>query len=177
MQLSSVDEFEQQTLNLFYKYLENPKDFQPLTKLCIITDENENVHIYNNCYLIRNGNYLFVNSKYSEDACYLLYDIEISGDLNITQIEQKEDGSICVINPYKMEDSEFKLQATSRGFKILKFKDFNNNECSLQESSIDGKCIWLGKEDQRMHLDQKTVENLLPHLKYFVDHGFLINRE
>lgn len=173
MKISSYDGFEEIVLSGFYKYLKDPKNFQPTTDFCLIKDAGENLHIYRNCYLISNGDYLFVTSNHSQDACYLLDEIEIEGNLNITKIEQKEDGSINVINPYEMKQSELNVESTSRGFKLIKFKDSNDNDCSLQESSSASEnCIWFGKDD-RMHLNQNMVKNLLPYLQYFSDHGFL----
>lgn len=91
------------------------------------------------------------------------------------------------------------MKKTSREFAILNFKDRNNNECSLQKSSIATEnCIWLGVDDAdpqvfihgegwqplvypekdtlfttRMHLNQQQVKELLPILTKFAETGEL----
>ena len=95
------------------------------------------------------------------------------------------------------------LSKTLRGFSIIKFKDQYDNGCSLQKSSVmSPDCIWLGVDDAnpqimasktaeggtgwvpfaipsdvnlttRMHLTQKQVKELLPHLKRFARTGEL----
>lgn len=94
-----------------------------------------------------------------------------------------------------------KKTKTKRGFKKYTFKDKNNVECSIQESSIDG-CIYLGtnsiglnvgypwkeitddeiKEkfngtvmvtNNRMHLNIKQVKKLLPLLINYIETGEL----
>ena len=76
---------------------------------------------------------------------------------------------------------------TERGFTLIKFKDRYNQPCTLQESSLaTEKCIWLGVHseidlntgehlgpNQRMHLTQEQVKELLPLLKKFVKTGEL----
>jgi hypothetical protein len=69
-----------------------------------------------------------------------------------------------------------KVEKTIRGFEIIKFKDINNVECSLQQSSaaiyeIPGTgAIWFGASD-RMHLSRKQLKKILPHLQAWVDSG------
>lgn len=93
---------------------------------------------------------------------------------------------------------------TERGFGIIKFTDFNDKKCSLQESSLaTDDAIWLGCDEiglkrftpykgwedvpleqdhphgvthianNRMHLSQEQVRELLPALQYFAEHGSL----
>lgn len=92
---------------------------------------------------------------------------------------------------------------TDRGFVIIEFKDRYDAKCSLQKSSLATEdCIWLGIDDAnpkimasktteggcgwvpyplskdvllttRMHLTQKQVKKLLPHLQKFVETGNL----
>lgn len=92
-----------------------------------------------------------------------------------------------------------KIIKTNRGFKVINFKDQYNIDCSLQESSLATEaCIWLGSDDAnpqyfvpgqgwqplplpngeisfhtRIHLTQKQVAELLPHLQKFVETGEL----
>jgi len=96
---------------------------------------------------------------------------------------------------------EMKITKTNRGFNIITFKDRYDADCSLQKSSIATEdCIWLGIDDAkpqilasktkeggtgwvsyhipsdvllttRMHLTQKQVKKLLPHLIKFVETG------
>ena len=61
---------------------------------------------------------------------------------------------------------------TERGFAILNFIDRYNRPCSLQKSSLATEnCIWLGADDNRMHLTQELVKMLLPHLIRFTKTG------
>ncbi len=95
---------------------------------------------------------------------------------------------------------------TSRGFGISNFKDSRGMDCTVQESSNAGlNCIWLGAKEvqvqvmtnngwqvvdfsklcidnqfvgnQRMHLSQENVKELLPTLQYFAEHGCLPTNE
>lgn len=74
-------------------------------------------------------------------------------------------------------------KTTSRGFRIIEFKDTYQQECSLQKSSAAGHdCIWLGQDKPqilegtpyaRMHLTREMVAELLPMLQFFVETGEL----
>ena len=93
-----------------------------------------------------------------------------------------------------------KLSKNQRGFEEGKFKDFYNNDCSIQKSSLaSDDFIWLGIDNPtltvfenenmgkyikttlpknwmvsaRMHLSRKQVLELLPILQNFVDTGDL----
>ncbi len=88
-----------------------------------------------------------------------------------------------------------KIKHTNRGFQLIEFTDGNGKECSLQESSAaERPMIWLGCDDAdprvgppwkklevppnalfntRMHLTQKQVKKLLPHLIKFAAKGGL----
>ena len=90
-----------------------------------------------------------------------------------------------------------KTEKTNRGFEIIKFRDYNDEHCSLQQSSLaTEEAIWLGVDkpvpqiltsgewkkvplpigtilNGRMHLTREQVEKLLPHLKRFVKNGTL----
>ena len=92
------------------------------------------------------------------------------------------------------------IEATERGFKVGKFRDSYNNDCSIQKSSSAmDDYIWLGIDkpkltvfedenmgkyintvlpknwmvDSRMHLSRKQVAELLPALQKFVETGDL----
>ncbi len=66
------------------------------------------------------------------------------------------------------------MEKTERGFAIVPFIDTYGESCSLQKSSsaMEDK-IWLGVDENRMHLNQEQVEMLLPHLQNFVKNGEL----
>ena len=74
-----------------------------------------------------------------------------------------------------------KKSKTPRGFSIYKFNDRNNQECSLQKSSLATEdAIWLGVDEDpnedlsifsRMHLTKGQVKKLLPLLQNFVKTG------
>ena len=62
-----------------------------------------------------------------------------------------------------------------QGAKVVEFLDFNNEQCALNPSSLATKepCLWLGIVGNRMHLTQKQVKKLLPHLQKFAETGEL----
>lgn len=61
---------------------------------------------------------------------------------------------------------------TARGFAYIEFEDDYGHKCTLQKSSRAYEAIWLGRNDQdRMHLTQEQVAELLPYLENFVKHG------
>ena len=65
-----------------------------------------------------------------------------------------------------------KKRTTGRGFDIYLFKDKYKNQCSLQKSSLaTSDCIWLGVDENRMHLTKTQVKKLLPILKLFAETG------
>ncbi len=98
---------------------------------------------------------------------------------------------------------ETKMGTTNRGFQRVEFKDSNNVECSLQESSsMSEPKIWIGcnrpntrilttngwepvplpdganvtdiVSDTRMHLTQDHVKSLLPYLVIFASTGQML---
>mgnify|MGYP001602325901 CR=1 FL=1 len=75
-----------------------------------------------------------------------------------------------------------KLRKTQRGFQIIEFKDANDKECSLQQSSAIGNyddsfdkpgssLVWLGKGEERMHLTREQVSDLIGSLKMWQETG------
>lgn len=89
-----------------------------------------------------------------------------------------------------------KAKKTMRGFAYGEFQDRSGVQCSLQKSSLATEdAIWIGCNnanprqlipgegwvsiqmpegyvaDTRMHLTQKQVKALLPHLQKFVETG------
>lgn len=70
-----------------------------------------------------------------------------------------------------------KIKHTARGFQIIEFKDHNEEECSLQQSSLalvtqaGAGAIWLGINENRMHIDYKQLKKLLPHLIKWSEEG------
>ncbi len=89
----------------------------------------------------------------------------------------------------------FKLQvrpANNRGFNRADFQDFNGDDCSIQESSlqslegdeVSGPCLWLGMNKgthhhltgdclARMHLTQEMAREIAVKLLYFAKTGKL----
>jgi len=95
--------------------------------------------------------------------------------------------------------NNLEIKHTSRGFPYTEFKDYNGRECSVQKSSIATEdCIWLGADkielkefangqwvnreefdettsryisNNRMHLTQEQVAELIPILQLFVETG------
>lgn len=78
-----------------------------------------------------------------------------------------------------------KIETTSRGFEIIKFKDRYNVDCSLQQSSMfddehvdqpGASAIWLGVDegvnrDLRMHIDLKQAKALVAVLEMWIQFG------
>jgi hypothetical protein len=98
--------------------------------------------------------------------------------------------------------TDFEVGKTNRGFKLIKFTDRYDVPCTLQASSLAGEsAIWFGAADiglkhfkagqgwrdvelvetlddhysanNRMHLTQDQVRDLLPFLKKFAETGEL----
>jgi len=79
-------------------------------------------------------------------------------------------------------DARFKIKkhTTERGFSRDEFADLYGQKCSLQDSSLATQAaIWLGVDvdlegkevNNRMHLSQNMVRQLLPILQRFVETG------
>lgn len=78
-----------------------------------------------------------------------------------------------------------KIETTSRGFEIIRFKDRYSVECSLQQSSmfddehadqLGASAIWLGVDeganrDLRMHIDLKQAKALVAVLEMWIQFG------
>ncbi len=85
----------------------------------------------------------------------------------------------------KNKQDIFKREITTSGFVLFKFKDENNQSCSLQESSAveEEALIWLGVNQAiplskdtlstRMHLTQSQAKQIADELSYFAKHGKL----
>jgi len=83
--------------------------------------------------------------------------------------------------------------STARGFCVGEFRDFYEQDCSIQRSSIATEdCIWFGVDNglehggpikrngseyaplnARMHLSREQVKALLPTLRHFAKTGRL----
>lgn len=80
-----------------------------------------------------------------------------------------------------------KVQTTPRGFEIVCWNDVNAEVCQLQQSSaIDfnnakglsdpgSSFVWLGRQDDRMHLDRGMVKDLIVALQRWLDTGSFEN--
>lgn len=63
---------------------------------------------------------------------------------------------------------------TNRGFTLIKFKDVNGNNGTIQASSSAAKpMIWLGTEEERVHLDRSQAWKVAWCLIKFVVRGRL----
>ena len=73
---------------------------------------------------------------------------------------------------------------TNRNFRIIKFTDINQKDCSLQESSAildyddslqkpGSSSVWLGRDEARMHLDRGSVRALIAKLHWWLKTGNL----
>lgn len=65
-------------------------------------------------------------------------------------------------------------EAGDRGFRYAIFRDRDQADCLLAESSAAGPpAIRLGIRSDAMHLTRAGVAALIPHLLRFLDHGDL----
>ena len=66
---------------------------------------------------------------------------------------------------------------TGRGFELIEFADRYNTKCQLQQSSLADyeppgrSAIWLGIEQERMHLDLEQVKKLVNTLNLWIETG------
>lgn len=77
---------------------------------------------------------------------------------------------------------------TARNFGLIEFKDYYEQECSIQKSSLATlDALWIGVDNTgrnldsknvnaRMHLSRKQVKAMLPVLQHFADTGELPTR-
>ena len=64
-----------------------------------------------------------------------------------------------------------KIDNTNR---VVEFTDYYGKCCSLHNSSLAGTAaIWLGPENDCMHLSVEQVSELLPFLENFVKTGYI----
>lgn len=69
------------------------------------------------------------------------------------------------------------IRNTERGFEIINFKDEYGLECSLQQSSLadfkqpGSSAIWLGVNNNRMHLKLDQVKELNDFLTRWIRTG------
>ena len=64
-----------------------------------------------------------------------------------------------------------KIRYTNEGVAYTHFQDHNYNHCSIQASSVAVDCIWLGVNENRMHLTRGHVADMLPLLSRFAETG------
>lgn len=66
---------------------------------------------------------------------------------------------------------------TDRGFQLIRFRDHNGSNSTLQQSSLaiyeqpGTSAVWLGIEGERMHLNLEQVKDLIEALQNWVDEG------
>jgi hypothetical protein len=69
------------------------------------------------------------------------------------------------------------VDRTGRGFEIIHFADRNGKECSLQQSSLADfeqpgtSAVWLGIQNDRMHIDYEKAKKLVSVLQAWIDTG------
>ena len=76
------------------------------------------------------------------------------------------------------------VRQTDRRFEFIEFKDRNRKPCTLQQSSAmdntergiqnpGSSFVWLGTEEDRMHLSRDQVQMLIGHLQAWMETGSL----
>lgn len=69
------------------------------------------------------------------------------------------------------------VERTGRGFEIIHFTDRNGEVCSLQQSSLADfeqpgtSAIWLGIQNNRMHIDFEQAKKLVATLQRWINEG------
>lgn len=69
------------------------------------------------------------------------------------------------------------------GFEILSFCDLYKKPCAIRQSSTVlherpwASALWVGTQDNAMHLSLPQVQELIEHLQHWVGTGTLIPRE
>jgi hypothetical protein len=72
-----------------------------------------------------------------------------------------------------------KIRKTERGFQIIEFMDENAQSCTIQQSSLalyekpGTSALWIGAHPNRMHLTDKQLKKIMPHLQAWLDTGSL----
>lgn len=74
------------------------------------------------------------------------------------------------------------IKHTPRGFELIEFSDINGDRLyTLQQSSAaiyegppGSSAIWLGRGDERMHLDHEQVTALVAHLSAWLETGSFV---
>lgn len=77
-----------------------------------------------------------------------------------------------------------KVKRTERGFERIDFMDNSLGPCSVQQSSVildypgslqdpGSSALWLGRDNNRMHLDRDQVRELVAHLQAWLETGSL----
>ena len=70
-----------------------------------------------------------------------------------------------------------KVDYNERNFEIVRFNDWYNEPSSLQQSSLADddipghSAIWLGVNENRMHLSRELLQELMPHLNSWLETG------
>lgn len=63
-----------------------------------------------------------------------------------------------------------KKSKTEKGFAIIEFKDRYGKDCSIQKSSLATEdCIWMGRNEERMHIDPKLAKKIIKILERFIE--------
>jgi hypothetical protein len=71
-----------------------------------------------------------------------------------------------------------KFRFTERRFARFDFIDRYGEECAIQDSSLASEAaIWLGVNDNRMHLTREQVAELVPILQRFLDTDSIVPLE
>lgn len=67
---------------------------------------------------------------------------------------------------------EIKIYKSDRWFERWDFEDYYKKECSIQESSLaTEKAIWLWCNEERMHLTEPMVKEIVKKMQNRLDTG------
>lgn len=127
------------------------------------------------------GNFIESDTRTWHKTCA----IKVLESLGSGEIESPQtDGVYCLISAEDTpdveagENQEYKhiqdWEPTPRGFMRAEFTDRFDKPCSIQKSSLATEdALWLGVNENRMHLTMELAEELWPILKRFAETGEL----
>ena len=80
-------------------------------------------------------------------------------------------GTYDIIQP----DTLGAIETTPRNFGIVNFNDIYGNSCSIQESSLaTDNALWIGVDENRMHINIPLAIKIMGTLKTFINNGVLL---
>lgn len=66
-----------------------------------------------------------------------------------------------------------KVKKNQRNLEYIEFEDEHNIKCAIQQSGLETKspAIWVGRDNNMMHLELEQVKELIETLNKWVENG------